>query len=353
MAQNSPNQMPLPQYNIHHYIVSSHEDDQDATFNVARNGKAFYIELSPSYFVNSPDTLRTYLSHLELLRSGEEVLDDVYDTYVFPWVMSPFLPLLVELAPPPAGDPTDTKRSLQDSLFPDFFVLHFYVVDEQFSPRRIVTDKRSLYPSFIRFDDGFLDELEQWTVLYDPAGIVLSFENPEDALFKPPRKVLIKNETITCFYKPCHSAVQAIRELKAYRAIADAGLHRGLNIGRVHGVVMDDQDFITGILLSHIDCGDVPLSCRVIPDDAHDSPPDVRRVWMQQLDTALAALHQAGIVWGDVKAENVLIDKDNNAWVTDFGGGYTPGWVDKELAETVEGDMMGMAKIRQLLFPPG
>ncbi|TKW55962.1 hypothetical protein CTA1_5149 [Colletotrichum tanaceti] len=32
-----------------------------------------------------------------------------------------------------------------------------------------------------------------------------------------------------------------------------------------------------------------------------------------------------GIIWGDVKAENVLIDSDDNAWIIDFRGNYTYG----------------------------
>lgn len=51
------------------------------------------------------------------------------------------------------------------------------------------------------------------------------------------------------------------------------------------------------------------------------------------------------IVWGDVKTENVLIDRESNAWITDFGGGYTPGWVDERKAGTVEGGEEGLAKI--------
>lgn len=31
-------------------------------------------------------------------------------------------------------------------------------------------------------------------------------------------------------------------------------------------------------------------------------------------------LHGIGIVWGDGKAENVLIDINDNAWIIDFGG---------------------------------
>ena len=71
---------------------------------------------------------------------------------------------------------------------------------------------------------------------------------------------------------------------------------------------------------------------------------------MKQLDTTLSKLHQAGIVWGDAKADHVLIDRNDDAWIIEFGGSYTEGWVEKALAGTIDGDAMGMAKIRKLLF---
>jgi hypothetical protein len=63
----------------------------------------------------------------------------------------------------------------------------------------------------------------------------------------------------------------------------------------------------------------------------------------------LKKLHEAGVVWGDVKAANVLIDKDNNAWIIGFGGGCTEGWVDCEKAGTVEGDLQGLANIMDFI----
>ncbi|KAG7129293.1 hypothetical protein HYQ46_006440 [Verticillium longisporum] len=50
-------------------------------------------------------------------------------------------------------------------------------------------------------------------------------------------------------------------------------------------------------------------------------------------------LHKICVTWGNGKASNVLIYRDNNdAWVIDFGGGWTHGWVTRELSRTVEGD---------------
>jgi hypothetical protein len=36
-------------------------------------------------------------------------------------------------------------------------------------------------------------------------------------------------------------------------------------------------------------------------------------------------------------------------WVVDFGGGYTPGWIDEELQGTKRGDLQALEKIRQWL----
>lgn len=39
-----------------------------------------------------------------------------------------------------------------------------------------------------------------------------------------------------------------------------------------------------------------------------------------------------------------------DAWVIDFGGGFTQGWVQRENAGTVEGDSQGLAKIVDHIF---
>jgi tRNA A-37 threonylcarbamoyl transferase component Bud32 len=72
-----------------------------------------------------------------------------------------------------------------------------------------------------------------------------------------------------------------------------------------------------------------------------ETPASLRQKWAKQVSETIAGLHKAGIVWGDVKAENILIDGENNAWITEFGGGYTLGWVDLEKAGTMEGDFTG------------
>lgn len=55
--------------------------------------------------------------------------------------------------------------------------------------------------------------------------------------------------------------------------------------------------------------------------------------WELQVTKVVNCLHGAGIVWGDAKAANILIDGHDDAWIIDFGGGYTHGCVEKHEME--------------------
>lgn len=68
-----------------------------------------------------------------------------------------------------------------------------------------------------------------------------------------------------------------------------------------------------------------------------------------RLHRSTAPCWNSGIIWGDAKPDNVLIDSNQDAWVVDFGGGYTEGWVPKQLAETMEGDRHGLEKIVEFI----
>ncbi|KAI1029410.1 hypothetical protein LB504_010697 [Fusarium proliferatum] len=88
---------------------------------------------------------------------------------------------------------------------------------------------------------------------------------------------------------------------------------------------------------------------RSLSDVVAAATAEKRQKWACQIRQSIELLHQNGLVWGDAKPSNIIIDEQDNAWLIDFGGGYTRGWIDKELAETRQGDEQALEKITELL----
>jgi len=50
-------------------------------------------------------------------------------------------------------------------------------------------------------------------------------------------------------------------------------------------------------------------------------------------------------VWGDVHPGNIVIDKNFDAWIVDFGGGCIEEFLDRKKAGTKEEDWQGVQRI--------
>jgi serine/threonine protein kinase len=117
-----------------------------------------------------------------------------------------------------------------------------------------------------------------------------------------------------------------------------------VRIPELHSLVRGHSGKIAGLLLTYIESTST-LTCAIRPG----TPICLRERWARQITETLYNLHDAGIVWGDAKPDNILVDTETNVWAIDFGGGYTEGWVDKELAETILGDQQGLSKIIEFI----
>ena len=73
--------------------------------------------------------------------------------------------------------------------------------------------------------------------------------------------------------------------------------------------------------------------------------------WEDQIKATVEVLHAHYIIWADINAGNVVIDKDSNAWVIDFGGRSNPVFVDDDKAETIEGDWQGIKRLFEVWLP--
>jgi tRNA A-37 threonylcarbamoyl transferase component Bud32 len=81
-------------------------------------------------------------------------------------------------------------------------------------------------------------------------------------------------------------------------------------------------------------------------------PQEKREAWASEAERMKNVLHEHDIIWGDAKADNFLVDKNDKLWIIDFGGSWTEGWIDPEIKETIEGDDMAMEKITNALHDP-
>lgn len=161
-----------------------------------------------------------------------------------------------------------------------------------------------------------------------------------------PSRVLLKDGN-AAFFKPMRWGDKKpfMNELEKYKNVHDAHLDESLRISRLIGLVRDGTGPVFGLLLTHVDCGRKTLLCGTRPNISRE----LKQSWAQQVHDAVQQLHAAGITWGDAKPDNVLVDRKNDAWLIDFGGGYTNGWVPKELSGTVEGDLKGLKKMNEFL----
>ncbi|CVK84967.1 uncharacterized protein FMAN_16029 [Fusarium mangiferae] len=329
-----------------------HHTENDCDLIIRSNsGLVFYCHICPSQFIRSPSVEAQYFKCLQLLRSGEVELDDFYEEDAFEWLLGCFMPFITNLASS-SGLEIVAEPTLADYfLAKRSFVCSLKAVDDGLFPQELETTNHGWSSPIVKFDTDFMANLNTWTECYTPSQVKICYAGPHESLIKPPKRTTIigkDGESITCFFKkfglsfgPRH----ARKELMTLKKIIGAQIPPPpeAHICHLAGVVREG-DGLLGMLFTWI-----PNKGVLSRGQAAASPPELRKQWASQIQRSVDLLHQKGIIWGDAKAENVLIDQNNDAWVVDFGGGYTAGWVDKDKAGTFEGDRQGLAKILDML----
>lgn len=137
------------------------------------------------------------------------------------------------------------------------------------------------------------------------------------------------------------------REFRCLQQISAADLDCPLRIPKLCGVIGSGNDNLLGILITNITPNPETPRLGLIDINAVAIPR--RKKWASQVEDIIEKLHHVGVVWGDAKADNILIDRDDDAWVIDLGGGWTEHWVHPELADSVKGDLQGLKGIFHFL----
>jgi tRNA A-37 threonylcarbamoyl transferase component Bud32 len=136
-----------------------------------------------------------------------------------------------------------------------------------------------------------------------------------------------------------------VKELSAYAKTQSAGIREDVLISGLLGIVKDPRTSrIVEPLLTYIDSNNRTLLCA-----KRDASMELRQKWIDQINRSIRELHAHRIAWGDAKPNNVLVDVHNNAYLIDFGGGYTAGWIDKDQSNSMERDLQGLKRIVKYL----
>lgn len=332
-----------PLYNIGPFWSSS--QNTNTQLNVYVSNKHFQIDLFTTNFNDSPMLLGNYLRHVERLDPSyfpddpeefDDPLEEMHD-----WALEPFLPIFRAVAPLDAN----RKYTLKDCLFAETLRYTLVVVEGNMTPCRLETDRNH------RSAGAFFQPSERASystfTAYRPDEVQVSIGESSSALPSIPRKVFVRGHA--CFFKLVFPGDlnSTLREFNAYTKIQSAKFDDTVRTSRLHGVVQDETTGrIIGLLLSYISCDNQTLLCV----GRHPMFSSFRQKWLDQISYTITSLHAHGIVWGDGKPDNVLIDTSNDAYLVDFGGGYTQGWVDKEHANTIEGDLEGLRRITDYLL---
>ncbi|KAJ5591605.1 uncharacterized protein N7459_001974 [Penicillium hispanicum] len=257
----------------------------------------------------------------------DSVLDDDYELAdtaeqdLQEWATEPFLAIFDQIQPPSSH----RSVTLQDYLTPETCRYLLCYADGRLEPFLDYTVPDGFTSDMVNLAEVTLSP--SWLSFY-PRQIELQSTDCDEPLSQFPRKVSAGGKIY--FFKPVDSKNKrgVLREMNIYRKMEET-LESGevINTPRLHAVVRDEFNAtLIGLLLSWIDCDNTTLECVLTPD----TPSYLREKWYAQVTTTLSRLHQAPIIWGDAKAANVLVDANDDAWMIDFGGGYTRGWVDKD-----------------------
>jgi hypothetical protein len=334
-----------PQYDIGPYWSSS--ENTDVQLNVNVGCKHFQIDLFTDNFNDNRAFLDECLLHVRRLDPAyvPDITDDAQnDEFTDPledmhdWALKPFLPLFHEVPPIDLNQ----NYSLRDCLFREKVRYTLHVAKDQMIP--ILLDERHEdRPVGALFSPSERAKYYSMFPIYRPDEIFVPICDNSSALPTQPGKVSIRGEQL-CFFKQVLAGdiASTIREFSAYANIQSAGFGPEVLTSRLYGVVEDEETSrVIGLLLSYIDCQSQTLYCA----RRHLRYPSLRKKWLDQIVSTLRHLHAHQITWGDGKPANILIDVHDDAYLIDFGGGYTQGWVNKALSNTIEGDLQALERI--------
>lgn len=311
--------------------------DEDFEISIRVNGYRFAVFISQDNFRNSPVALARFHSVLNKLIAGEDDDPDVWD--YGEEVANLFLPDFRRLAPPVMHK---GKLTLADLSARGAFECEFRVENEKSG----VIAVRERVPEVEACDEWNVHKIQAAFPVLDPKEVEVPYSDGSRIYDIIPQKVIVNGQSL--YYKTSWSPYDPIDEIGKYAKIKSSNLSPlHLHTSRLFGIVANLDGQTRGLLYDWIDTdGHGTLRSMISPE----TPMELREKWADQIKSTLTQLHEIGVLWGDVKADNVLIDKNGNAVVIDLEGGRTSGWVDHDVAGTIQGDEQGLERMMDFIF---
>jgi hypothetical protein len=313
------------------------------TVTVFCNTKRFVISFSPLSLLSGKDTIEgpvigRYEAAIERdieeeeLEAQQELDDLVFTTGKESGIFE-------RLAPPVAEK--KGRVMLNEIIWPEIFYLRFSTLE---GTANLIEDAEAQRNS-MDLGAKMKIEIDMRLLRYSAKDIQVleEIETPGHII-----RVLVDGREIICKSGEPFNWKATKREIDCLREIEQS--QRSINVPKLTGLVTSDDDGqIIAILEEYIPTDREKLS--TLQDvDASVIKKERRKKWGEQIREMVNVLHEIGVVWGDGKPANVLIhQKTDDAWLIDFGGSWTDGWVDRELRETREGDEQAVKRILDFL----
>ncbi|UNI17090.1 hypothetical protein JDV02_003468 [Purpureocillium takamizusanense] len=334
-----------------HYLeeVSSGCGDR-ISLSIRWNDARLVVHLDPSATGNAiEDSLIEKYNAACIVEDCDE--EEAMSEQILDAIVEAGRPIFDQLAPRPVIS-TSAPSDLHSLLFPKEYTFRFRTLDN--TTRLILTAKHS--PSENR---PAPEPLEQPFHLTIGEGTNLPKFSTKDIRVLEKllgdgyiARVLVNGQEMCSKVGNDLRADSAQRELTTLLKITTSQYADALRVPKLRGLVhTPDDGRIIGFLEDYVPSEDGSELSNLGDIETTSSIAEARRKkWALQVQETVHLLHQIGITWGDGKAGNVLIDHDtDDAWIIDFGGGWTDGWVEQELSGTIEGDELAVRKIFEFL----
>ena len=223
---------------------------------------------------------------------------------------------------PPSFDPEKMRTGDATPVLSEYLLLEVHVCrleaqNDRPIPIHLPDEESSFMEPLSHVHPGLVEELKQYVRFFNPSVVEVSFDRPNVALSGMPTRVLVELDDsckkTACFFEGfgAGECLTLEKELEAHLRVFKSQLVPEARVVRLLGVVAVEDGRVAGLLLTYVELSR-EYDAVMQGYGLRYAPMPARERWVKQIGGTVQQLHDAGVVWGNAKAENVLIDKNND-----------------------------------------